>query len=87
MRAGAVPAPPVARPGRRPVRHPARRQSALGGEAPSAADPPSGCRFRTRCPLATGRCATTEPPPAGPETAGHRVTCHFPLTAAPLSSG
>ncbi|MFG2827778.1 dipeptide ABC transporter ATP-binding protein [Streptomyces sp. NPDC048434] len=59
----------------------------LGGETPSAAAPPSGCRFRTRCPLATGLCATTEPPPAEPETAGHRVACHFPLTGEAVSSG
>ncbi|WP_329127140.1 dipeptide ABC transporter ATP-binding protein [Streptomyces caniferus] len=59
----------------------------LGGEAPSAAAPPSGCRFRTRCPLATGLCATTEPPPAEPETPGHRVACHFPLTGEALSNG
>ncbi|MGG7570411.1 ABC transporter ATP-binding protein [Streptomyces sirii] len=50
---------------------------ALAGEAPSAAAPPSGCRFRTRCPIAKAVCATTEPPPAEPDSAGHRVACHL----------
>ncbi|MEV0369080.1 ABC transporter ATP-binding protein [Streptomyces sp. NPDC050636] len=59
----------------------------LGGESPSAATPPSGCRFRTRCPAATELCATTEPPPAEPETPGHRVACHFPLTVDLAGSG
>ncbi|MER7394077.1 ABC transporter ATP-binding protein [Streptomyces sp. NPDC000151] len=59
--------------------------AALGGETPSAAEPPSGCRFRTRCPAARELCATTEPPPAEPATPGHRVACHFPL--AGVASG
>ncbi|MFE0100794.1 dipeptide ABC transporter ATP-binding protein [Streptomyces sp. NPDC059009] len=52
----------------------------LRGEAPSAAAPPTGCRFRTRCPVAQEVCATTEPPVSTPDGAGHRVACHFPLT-------
>ncbi len=69
------------------VRHAAR------GELPSAIDPPSGCRFRTRCPRAQDICATTEPPLYA-MTTGQRAACHFPLqesadapvTTIPLSS-
>ncbi len=52
----------------------------LSGEIPSAADPPSGCVFHTRCPrrLPGGVCETTEPPLA--EVApGHLMSCHIPL--------
>jgi len=54
-----------------------RRHVKLRGEPPSAIAPPSGCRFRTRCPIAEPRCAA-EVPPLLPAAAGQLVACHFP---------
>jgi peptide/nickel transport system ATP-binding protein len=56
----------------------AQRGRHIGGEPPSATHPPTGCRFRTRCPNAQQICADAEPPmrPFGP---GHLAACHFPL--------
>lgn len=48
------------------------------GEIPSPTDPPSGCRYRTRCPLATDRCAT-EQPAMREVRPGRSVACHHPL--------
>lgn len=49
----------------------------LTGEVPSAATPPSGCRFRTRCPLAAEVCTTEPPELRVRDGAGHPAACHF----------
>jgi peptide/nickel transport system ATP-binding protein len=60
-----------------PAIRPAERQH-VGGEIPSPVAPPSGCRFRTRCPKAQERCAAEEPQ-MREIGAGHFIACHFPL--------
>ena len=56
----------------------AKHGAAISGELPSPVNPPSGCRFRTRCKFAQERCAAEEPllRSFGP---GHVAACHFPL--------
>lgn len=54
-----------------------RTGATLQGEPPSPMNPPSGCRFRTRCPAASDRCATEEPQ-LREVTPGQFVACHHP---------
>jgi peptide/nickel transport system ATP-binding protein len=70
-----------------------RRRILLSGDLPSPAEPPSGCRFRTRCQLAAAlgeaeraRCASEVPALAG---AGRQAACHFvddPHNTAPAAT-
>jgi peptide/nickel transport system ATP-binding protein len=64
----------------RPAVEQAKKGAGIRGELPSPINPPSGCRFRTRCPFAQELCAAEEPllRAFGP---GHRAACHFPLQA------
>ena len=62
---------------------PGRRSDtvAIGGEPPSPLDPPSGCHFHTRCPIATARCRS-ERPELTPVSDEQSVACHHHETAA-----
>jgi oligopeptide/dipeptide ABC transporter ATP-binding protein len=59
-----------------------RERQLLSGDVPSPANPPSACRFHTRCPKAQEICSTDEPMLEQKNGGGTRVACHFPLTEA-----
>jgi len=66
-----------------PVRQRQRQRIVLSGEMPSAVAPPSGCRFRTRCPYAMDVCEEQDPAPFG-AGGGTTVWCHLHTTGPAL---
>ena len=60
-----------------------RRRMTIEGDIPSPIEPPAGCRFHPRCPLAQDRCRVEEPvlEPSASDP-GHVTACHFPIEAA-----
>jgi oligopeptide/dipeptide ABC transporter ATP-binding protein len=71
---GAIPIPD-------PEENRARERLVVGGEPPNPIDPPSGCRFHTRCPRATDVCRRVEPPLAE-YAGGHVAACHHPMSVS-----
>jgi oligopeptide/dipeptide ABC transporter ATP-binding protein len=70
---------PVADPSASP-----KERRLLSGDVPSPANPPSACRFHTRCPKAQQRCSVEEPL-LEDKGSGTRVACHYPLTREELT--
>jgi peptide/nickel transport system ATP-binding protein len=70
----AVPVPDISKAG-------SRSRVVLTGDVPSPINPPSGCRFHTRCPIAQERCRI-ERPALTEQAPGRTVACHFPTTIA-----
>jgi peptide/nickel transport system ATP-binding protein/oligopeptide transport system ATP-binding protein len=71
-----------------PVPDPAggrRERQLLTGDVPSPANPPSACRFHTRCPKAQDKCSIDEPP-LEDKGGGTDAACHYPLTEAEVAT-
>jgi oligopeptide/dipeptide ABC transporter ATP-binding protein len=77
---GAIPIPD-------PNENRARERPIVGGEPPNPINPPTGCRFHTRCPRATDVCRAVEPQ-LTEYANGHVAACHHPqnVTAAEIAS-
>ena len=69
-----------------PTQRGKRQRIVLEGDVPSPANPPSGCRFRTRCWKAQPICAEEEPPLARYPN-GHLAACHHPMNVSPEEIG
>jgi oligopeptide/dipeptide ABC transporter ATP-binding protein len=77
---------PVPKPTRSQGRRGRKERIRLAGDVPSPLNPPSACRFHTRCWKAQEICGTQEPPLAE-LTPGHQVACHFPEDAPDRANG